>query len=408
MNLIILVWSYLKARPLTTVLNVILLAVGVSVITVLVLFSNQLQERITSNSRGIDLVVGAKGSPLQVILCSVFHIDFPTGNIRLSDAERIAKHRLVKKAIPLALGDSYLGFRIVGTNTDYPEFYKAELSVGNWWSSNMEVTVGATVAEQLKLSPGAKFLSAHGLTSEGHAHEEHPYLVAGIMKRSNTVLDNLILTNIQSIWLAHDLEESGGPPVNPSSLVSRHEAGDSTREVTSLLIQYRNPLAVIQLPRYINSQTNLQAAAPAFEMARLFSILGVGADVFRGFAVVLILMSGLSIFIVLYNSMKERRYDLAIMRSMGVSRVRLFLSVIMEGSMLTTLGSAIGILLGHGALLVFAIAVKESAASGMQAAVFYPEEAWLFIGSLGLGIFCSILPALQAYRTDIHSVLAGN
>ncbi len=408
MNLIILVWSYLKARPLTSVLNVILLAVGVSVITVLLLFSNQLQERITSNSKGIDLVVGAKGSPLQVILCSVFHIDFPTGNIRLSDAERIAKHRLVKKAIPLALGDSYLGFRIVGTNSDYPEFYKAELVAGNWWSSDMEVTVGATVAEKLKLSLGAKFLSAHGLSSDGHAHEEHPYVVSGVLKRSHTVLDNLILTNIQSIWLAHDLAESGKSPVNPSSLVSGHESGDSTREVTSLLIQYRNPLAVIQLPRYINSQSNLQAAAPAFETARLFSILGVGADIFRGFAAVLILMSGLSIFIVLYNSMKERRYDLAIMRSMGVSRVRLFLSVVLEGSMLTTLGSAVGLLLGHAVLLAFTMTVKESAASGMQATVFYPEEVWLFVGSIGLGILCSLLPAMQAYKTDIHTVLAGN
>ena len=408
MNLIILVWSYLKARPLTTVLNILLLALGIAVITVLVLFTNQLQEKITSNSKGIDLVVGAKGSPLQLILCSVFHIDFPTGNIRLSDAERITKHRLVKQAIPLALGDSYSGFRIVGTNKHYADLYLAELASGNWFSKNLDVTVGATAAEQLKLSLGATFVSAHGLTPNGHAHEQQHYVVKGILKRSHTILDNLILTNVESIWLAHDLEENTSAPLHPSSLVPSHEAGDSTREVTSLLIQYRNPLAVIQLPRYINSKSNLQAAAPAFETARLFSILGVGVDVLRGFALVLILMSGLSIFIVLYNSMKERRYDLAIMRSMGSSRTKLFVFVVMEGSMLTVLGSAVGLMLGHGALLVFTMTVKESAASGMQAAVFYPEEALLFVGSIGLGILCSLLPALQAYRTDIHKVLAGN
>ncbi len=408
MNLIILVWSYLKARPLTTVLNVFLLALGVSVITVLVIFTNQLQEKITANSKGVDLVVGAKGSPLQLILCSVFHIDFPTGNIRLSEAERIAQNRLVKKAIPLALGDSYLGFRIVGTNKDYADLYHAELDAGNWWSKSLEVTVGAVVAEQLRLTLGASFVSAHGLTPNGHAHEQHHYIVTGILKRSNTILDNLILTNVESIWLAHDLEESTNTPVHPSSLVPSREAGDSTREVTSLLIQYRNPLAVIQLPRYINSKSNLQAAAPAFETARLFSILGVGVDVLRGFAWVLILMSGLSIFIVLYNSMKERRYDLAIMRSMGASRTKLFVSVVLEGSMLTAMGSVVGLLIGHGTLLAFTILVKESAASGMQAGVFYPVEAWLFVGSIGLGILCSLLPALQAYRTDIHKVLAGN
>ena len=182
MNLIILVWSYLKARPLTTVLNILLLARGIAVITVLVLFTNQLQEKITSNSKGIDLVVGAKGSPLQLILCSVFHIDFPTGNIRLSDAERITKHRLVKHAIPLALGDSYSGFRIVGTNKHYADLYLAELASGNWFSKNLDVTVGSTAAEQLKLSLGATFVSAHGLTPNGHAHEQQHYVVKGILR----------------------------------------------------------------------------------------------------------------------------------------------------------------------------------------------------------------------------------
>lgn len=408
MSLPILIWSYLKARPLTTALNILLLALGVAVITVLVLFTNQMQEKITSNAKGVDLVVGAKGSPLQLILCSVFHIDFPTGNIKLSEAEQIAKHRLVKKAIPMALGDSYLGFRIVGTSRDYAALYHAELSAGDWWAKNLDVAVGATVAQQLKLNIGAEFVSAHGLTTDGHEHEQHHYRVTGILKRNNTVLDNLILTNIESIWLAHDFEVSSEVPQNPSALVPSHEAGDSTREVTSLLIQYRNPLAVIQLPRYINSRSNLQAAAPAFETARLFSILGVGADVLRGFALVLILISGLSIFIVLYNSMKERRYDLAIMRSMGASRTKLFVSVVMEGTILTALGTASGLILGHAALLVFTIVVEQSAASGIDAGVWYVEETGLFVGSIFLGVICSVLPAVEAYRTDIHKVLAGS
>jgi putative ABC transport system permease protein len=409
MNLTLLVWSYLKARPLTTALNILLLALGVSVITILVLVTNQFEEKFSSNARGIDLVVGAKGSPMQLILCSVFHIDFPTGNIKLSEAEKIARHRLVKKAIPMALGDSYLGFRIVGTSKGYPELYQAELAEGGWWSKTLDVTVGAVAAERMKLQLGSTFISAHGLTTDGHGHEAHHYVVVGILKKSNTVLDNLILTNIESIWLAHDLTDSVGiSPAHPSALVPGHEAGDSTREITSLLIQYRNPLAVIQLPRYINSRSNLQAAAPAFETARLFSILGVGADALRGFAMVLVFMSGLSIFIVLYNAMKERRYDLAIMRSMGASRTKLFVSVVLEGTMLTSLGSVSGLVLGHGALFAFVMLVKESTTSGLQAGMFYPEEGWLLLGSIVLGVFCSLLPAVQAYRTNIHQVLAGN
>src|SRR5687768_11594422 len=132
MNLPFLVWSYLRSRPLNTALNIFLLSLGIAVITILLLFNNQLQQKISDNAKGIDLVVGAKGSPLQLILCNIFHVDFPTGNINLKEAERISKNRLVKKAIPMALGDSYNGYRIIGTNRLYAEQYKAELENGEW------------------------------------------------------------------------------------------------------------------------------------------------------------------------------------------------------------------------------------------------------------------------------------
>ena len=119
MSMFSLVWNYLKAKPLNTVLNIILLALGIAMITVLLLFNNQLQVKISTNAKGIDLVVGAKGSPLQLILCNIFQIDFPTGNIKLSEAEKVVRHRMVKKAIPLALGDNYKGYRIVGTKRTY-------------------------------------------------------------------------------------------------------------------------------------------------------------------------------------------------------------------------------------------------------------------------------------------------
>ena len=410
MNLLLLVWSYLKSRPLTTVLNILLLALGIAVITVLLLFSNQLNERISSNAKGIDLVVGAKGSPLQLILCSVFHIDFPTGNIKLSEAERVSRHRMVKSAIPLALGDSYGGYRIVGTNRYYPKLYNATLAAGSWWMKDLDVTVGALAAERLGLKIGDRFASTHGLTTEGHGHEEHRYLVTGVMELSNTIMDNLILTNIESIWMVHSQTSDSirTQPLHPSALVGSVEAGDSTKEITSLIIQYRNPLAIIQLPRYINSNSRLQAAAPAFETARLFSILGVGVDVLRGFAMVLIFISGLSIFIALYSSLRERQYDLAIMRSLGAGRKSLFLSVVMEGSGLTMMGSVAGIILGHITLYLFTTFVEESGKAGMVATVFYTEEGYLLFGSLMLGILCSLLPAIQAYRTDIHKVLAGS
>lgn len=408
MSLFILVWSYVKARPLTTVLNIFLMALGTAVITVLLLFTNQLEEKVTANAKGIDLVVGAKGSPLQLILCSIFHIDFPTGNIKLAEAEKITRHRLVKNVIPMALGDSYNGYRIVGTTKQYPELYNAQLATGDWWAKDLEVTVGAVAADRAHLKVGDTFTSAHGLTTDGHEHETNQYVVTGILQKSNTVIDDLIFTNIESIWLVHELiEKNSEAPTTPSRLVPSREASDSTLEITSLLVQYRNPLAVIQLPRFVNSTGNLQAASPAFETARLFSILGVGVDVLRGLAMILIFISGLSIFIALFNSLKERKYDLAIMRSMGAGRGKLFLSIIMEGTTLTLAGCLVGMAMGHGGIFIFTNLLLERSASDMDALVFYPAEMWILGGSLVLGFLCSLLPGVEAYRTDIHSVLAG-
>ncbi len=412
MNLLSLVVSYLKAKPLNTLLNIVLLALGIAVITILLLFSNQLKEKISDNTKGIDLVVGAKGSPLQLILCNIFHIDFPTGNIKLYEADRLAKHRLVKSAIPLALGDSYQNFRIIGTNRQYMELYKAELASGDWWNADMEVVVGDNAAKLLQLKEGDKFESSHGLTKEGSAHEAHPFLVKGILKKTSSVIDNLIFTNIFSIWSVHDEHDgekhTADSMSNPSRLVPSVESSDSTKEITSLLIKYRNPIAALQLPRYINSQTSMQAASPSFEAARLFSILGVGVEAMTGFAYVIIFISALSIFIALYNSLKERQYDLAIMRSMGASKSKLFMTTLMEGTTLTFLGSIIGLALGHGVLYLFTALVEESQKTGISAMIFYVEEVYLLVGSIVLGIICSLIPAFQAYRTDIHKVLAGN
>ena len=415
MNILVLVWNYLKARPLNTAINVILLSLGIAVITILLILNKQLEEKISDNSRGIDLVVGAKGSPMQLILCNIFHIDVPTGNISLKEAERISRNRLIKKAIPMALGDSYQNYRIVGTNRSYAELYKVEISQGAWFEEEFQVTLGATVAELSGLKIGDKFSSSHGLTTSGHAHDEHQYIVTGILKPSYSVIDNVILTSVESIWGmhetgAHDADHDAHEisDAERSTLVPSVSRNDSLKEITSMLIQFRSAMGAIQLPRLINSQSRLQAASPAFETARLFSILGVGVDVLMAFAYVLILISGLSIFIALYNSLKERRYDMAILRSMGASRFKLLFSILLEGALLTFLGSVIGLLMAHGSVLLMSSLVGEMQKAGISGLVFYSEEWIILAASLLLGMLCALLPAIQAYKTDISRVLAGN
>lgn len=413
MNLLKLSWKYLTHKPLTTGLNVLLLALGLAIITVLLLVQHQFEKKMTQDAAGIDLVVGAKGSPLQLILSSVYHVDFPTGNIPMDEAIRLSRNRLVKKTIPLALGDNYQGYRIVGTNHDYLELYQADFSSGNAWNEPFEVVLGATVAEKSKMKLGDTFSSSHGISEGSHDHEEHAFKVVGILEPKGNVLDRLVLTSIESVWYTHDEEDEESEEQSEDHHERFHhevtKTGfpqiDEDREVTSLLIQYRSPMAAVQLPRMINSNTSMQAASPSFEISRLFELLGIGVKILEGLAYVLIAISGLGIFIALYNSLKERRYDLAVLRAIGASRFDLLLLILLEGISLTFLGSVLGIVLGHGFLSVLASQNETGVGAGLEAWIFLPAELWIVIYALFVGLLASLIPAWSAYRTSIADQL---
>ena len=411
MNLISLSWSYIKAKPLNTLLNVLLMSLGIAIILVLILLSTQLEENLSKNKRGIDLVVGAKGSPLQLILANVYHIDFPTGNIKLDEAKNLTRNRLVKSAIPLALGDNYAGFRIVGTNHDYIKLYSGEIASGALWKNNMDVVLGANAAKQLNLKEGGEFFGAHGLSIADLEHDELTYHIVGVLENSGSVLDNLILTNIESVWAVHDHDESDstaghGIPQIGSAWETGLPEGDSDAEITSMLIQYRSPMGAVQMPRMVNSNTNMQAASPAFETQRLFSLLGIGVDMLRSFAYIIIVIAGLSIFISLYNALKDRKYDLAIMRSLGAARSKLFFHVVIEGIIITTIGGIIGMVLGHGLMELLANSYEKSDDIGITGLIFVNQELYVLLISIGIGVIASLIPAFNAYKTDISKVLA--
>ena len=400
MNLTTLSASYLRARPLNTVLSLVLLSLGVATIVLLLLVVSQLEERMHRDARGIDLVVGAKGSPMQLILSGIYHVDAPTGNIPLSSVEMLSSNKMVKRAMALALGDSWNGYRIVGAPRAYPEHYGATLESGRLHDKPMEAVLGAEIAARTGVAVGGTFTGVHGLGAGGGSeHADAPYTVVGILNRTNSVLDRLVLTSIESVWQVH--EEHQGPEDEAD-----RKALEEAREVTVLLVQYASPLAAATLPRQINAQSELQAASPAYETARLFRIVGVGIEALRAFALVLIVAAGLSVFIALYNALEERRYDLAVMRTLGASRAKLFGLLMTEGVVLSLLGAMLGLALGHAlasALGAWLEATQHYPVSGLE---WRPEELWVVAVALGVGVLAALLPAWRAYRTEVSRTLA--
>ena len=403
MNLASVSVAYLRARGLNTALNVLLLALGIATITLLLLTTSQLEERMQRDARGIDLVVGAKGSPMQIILSSIYQLDVPTGNISWTGARELARHRAVKKAIPLALGDNYRGFRIVGTEHDYVAHYGARLAQGRLWQAPLEAVLGAEVAATTGLALDATFNGAHGLGGrEGeHVHEMHPYRVVGLLAHTGTVLDRIVLTGVESLWAVHADQHDIKDVMRIAELLP-----DDEKEYTALLIQYSSPIAAAMLPRYVNQNSAMQAASPANEMTRLFKIIGVGMDVLRGFALVLIVAAGLSVFIALYNALLERRYDLAVMRTLGASPAKLMALMLLEGLLLAGFGAVLGIALGHGLTEVLGMALAAAKQVTVTGWAWVNDELWLIALALGVGVVAALLPAWRAYRTDIAATLA--
>lgn len=399
MNIFKISSQNLCRNKLTTLLNIILVAFGLGILTILFLAANQIGNKLEKNAKDIDLVVGAKGSPLQLIMSSIYHIDFPTGNIPAADAYRLMKNPMVKRAVPLALGDNYNAYRIVGTDTTFSGLYGLSVQKGSFWKKDLEVTIGSTVALASKLRIGDTFFGAHGLTGSSDIHKQHAYVVKGILKPQGNITDNLILTNIASVYKMHEA---------PEGEHEHHSSGEAKeindKQITSILIQYRSPMSVIAFPRMVNQSTNMQAASPAMESARLFSLIGIGIDTLKWFAVLIMGIAALSIFISLYNAMKERKYDLAVMRCLGASKFRLFLLVLLDGILVTGIGTCLGLLIGHAALELIG-AYQESSQARLSGMVIVPQELYLIVTGVITGALASIIPALQIYKVDIAETL---
>jgi putative ABC transport system permease protein len=260
----------------------------------------------------------------------------------------------------------------------------------------MEAVLGAEVAAATGLRPGAEFAGAHGLGGGG-AHDSQPYRVSGVLAACGCVLDRLVLTATESVWQLH--EAAHGQEAD------HDEGADDKREITLALIQYKSPLAAVSFPRFVNSTTSMQAAAPALEISRLLRMVGVGAEVLRGFGVVLLLTAALSVFIALWNAVRERRADLAMLRMLGASPARLAALLVCEALWLALLATLLGLAGGHllTGLLGWMLAAEKSLP--LTGWLWLGSELWVAVLALGVALLAALLPAWSAYRVDAGQLL---
>ena len=461
MNLFKLSWKNIKFRPLNSGLSILLLAAGISIILVTVLTTRQLDDKFKKNVEDVDFVIGAKGSRLQVLLCNIFQVDNPTGNFKWAKANSLKMNPLIDKAIPLSIGDNYQTYRIVGTTPEYIELFKGKITEGEIWKTPMECVIGGGIKEKLNLKVGDTFAGGHGLGESTHSHDDMVYKVVGVLEKNNTVLDNLLLTSLESVWVVHagesheakgslevksideldsaakanlmTLEEFKAQQALESQIVEdSHEGHDHDhhdhdhsvhkvinydsilktinpleREITGMLVKVKGgSKAKMSVPITINKMEGMMAVDVAIEMQLLKELMSPAAGILEMLAYVIMIIAAISMFVAMFNSLKDRQYEIALMRVMGSSSGKVFASILLEGIYLAILGFTAGWLLSHFGMQIFSGYLTEAYHYDFSGWIFIKEEFYLFIGAIFIGIIAALFPALKAYRTDISKTLS--
>ena len=407
-----LVVGYLRHRPLAAALAIGQLALGVALLSLLALLDRQLDRQFTRNLAGVDLVLGAKGSPLQLVTSSLYHADAPTGNVPVAAVRAFGRpgHPLIAAAVPLALGDSYAGRRIVGTTVDsFLALYDGRLADGRAASRSREVVAGANAAAQLGLAPGSRFASVHGLLDNPdlvHAGAAE-LTVTGVLAPTGLVVDELLLTDVTTVWETHDHGPDDGEPHDHHEAHHPaqpepppwYEAHD--REITALLATFavRNT-ATLNFARNVNENTDLLAAAPAVVMAQFGARVAGAERVLAALGTVIGVAAVAGLFVILLNALRERRGDLSLLRALG-ARPRFVVGLVLaEGVLLAVVGVAVGLLASRLGLAAIAGMLADRYAVGVLDFGPHQRELAVAAASLAAAVLAAAFPAYRAYRID--------
>ena len=413
MNALFLALAHIRARPLQSFLCALAAMAGMTLLTAAFTLASAFESGLKRNAAGIDIVAGAKGSPLQLVLSTLYHIDVPAGNMDAASVKMVMNHPDVARAIPLSMGDSYRGFRLIGTTPDFLNLYKAEIHTGTLPQNDFDVLAGADTG----LAVGHTFTAMHGLSAgaDGHAHADI-YTVTGVLAPTGTVADRLLLTSVDAVrdshahhdHDSHDHDHDHDHDLEHDHKHHHHDDAENYEGITAILIQTRSRTATMNLPRTWNEDGRFVAANPALVMTRLSRDLGVGQKTLAAVGGGFVLLSALMILAVLASGIASRKYDLAVLRVLGAPPAFLGAAVMLEGVLIAFTGTAFGIICGH--LLAYAAAGYFGAAGLLMTSASLLMPSVMDLAFLAGGVLCGLagglLPALLAMKTDVAGLLA--
>ncbi|MGR5163667.1 ABC transporter permease [Vibrio owensii] len=405
-----LAWKSLMNRKATAILTIMTVAISVVLLLGVERIRTQAKDSFANTISGTDLIVGGRSGQVNLLLYSVFRIGNATNNIDWKSYEEFANHRAVDWAIPISLGDSHKGFRVMGTNHSYFEHYKygskqpLTFSEGREFNGLFETVLGSDVAKKLGYKIGSEIIIAHGISDVGFSrHDNLPFKVIGILAPTGTPVDKTVHVSLEAIEAIHVGWESGarlGPTPSAEELKARDF---QPKQITAMLIGLKSRIQTFALQRQINTypQEPLSAIMPGVALHELWGMMSIAEQALMavsGFVVVAGLLGMLSS---LLTSLQERRREMAILRAMGARPKHVFSLLISEASLLTFAGIIVGVAGLYSMLALLQPIIQQSYGIHLTLTALSPYE-WMLLGFVQCaGIVIGFIPAFRAYRQSL-------
>ncbi|MCU0427582.1 MAG: ABC transporter permease [Candidatus Kapabacteria bacterium] len=456
MNIFKLLLRFFQQRTVPNALTVLAVAVGVALTASILTLRTETERSFSQKDTGFEIIVGAKGSPLQLVLNTMYHLGAPVGNFPLADCERIQADKRIKSSLPMVFGDNVGGYKVVGTTTDfftkfeYRKGLRIGIAQGKPFDENFEAVLGAEVAQQLGLKLNDSLTVRHGLeTNEQGAHDHGKMPVVGILAPTGTAIDRGVYMTMRTVWDTHYHEYEEAREAAEKALGTAepdHKKGEADHDgehhhdhdgehhhdhdaehkhdhdaehkheehpippeftsVTALAVKLKSPVFYDSFMRNVNDGTSAQAAVPIREIAGLFQIVGNVSGVLLGISYMVIVLGAISIIVALYTSLNERRREIAILRSLGAHKRSVVGLILAEASLIGFVGSVVGLGTARLALRLAEPTVQAQIGTTLTFGWWYNYDALLLGGVVVLTGLVSLLPALTAYRTDVAENLA--
>jgi putative ABC transport system permease protein len=404
MSFVGLAFAYLRRRWGQAVLSVLVGALGIAAVATAVMGFDAVPRAARHAWGGVDLVVGPKGSALDLVLCCTLHVTEARGLISTKTAMQALANPAVRVAAPIALGDNVEGWRIMGTTPAILDVYHASIASGGKWTDKLQAVLGASAARALNLKVGDSFVGAHGLAAGGELHDKFPYKVVGILAPTGSVIDRLVLTDIETVHYVH-VEQAKAEMAERGSTDEDDNTASLPDAATAVLAVYRLPTAAIAMPRQIDATETLSAASPSFEIARLLSYARPLTAAVTSLGVLLVVIAAIGAAVGLMATMNARTRDLALLRALGASRAKLAIVAFAEAAMIAGAALLLGAALSFGLLALGRDLVAEQTGLLLQPQIGIDQIALVIGGTILVTIVAAAFPAMRAAHTQIEELL---